>query len=108
MANKKKILFACSSNLDRSPAAVSLFKNSLVYEAKSCGILPHAETCVSEELIRWADTIFCMEEIHKAHLLRNFKEARMKEIRVLSVDSTFLRNDPKLKEVLKEKLKGFL
>lgn len=106
---KKHLLFVCSSNLDRSPAAVSLFKDSQKYEAKSCGILPHSRTLVSKEAISWANTIFCMEDIHKFHIIKHFPEAFDKELIVLNIPNDFMRNDEELLRVLREKLgeRGF-
>jgi predicted protein tyrosine phosphatase len=102
---KKHLLFVCSSNLDRSPCAEALFKDSKDYEAKSCGILPHAERVISEEALVWADVVFCMEDVHKFHILKHFPEARGKEIVVLGVGSEFCREDPRLEGVLRQKLK---
>ena len=105
---KRHLLFVCSSNLDRSPASASLFKDNKKYESKSCGILPHAETVISEEAIKWADIIFCMEHEHKAFIFENFQKAIKKEIIVLNVPNTFERNNPELIDTLKNKLANFL
>ena len=101
---KTRLLFVCSSNLDRSPAAAELFAGSKKYEAKSCGILPHSETVISKEAIKWADKIYCMESVHRDFIVQNFKEARGKDIEILNIPSNLCRNDPKLIEILKEKL----
>jgi len=101
---KTHLLFVCSSNLDRSPAAESLFEGSKKYEAKSCGILPHAETVISKEAILWADKIFCMESVHKDFIMQNFDEAKGKKIEILNIPNNLCRNDPKLIALLKEKL----
>jgi len=101
----KHLLFVCSSNLDRSPAAAGLFDGSKRYEAKSCGILPHAETVISKEAVLWADKIFCMEHCHKAYIMQNFPESLKKEMIVLNIPNNLARNDPKLMEMLKAKLR---
>ena len=101
---KTRLLFVCSSNLDRSPAAESLFEGSKKYEAKSCGILPHSETVISKDTIRWADKIYCMEHVHKVHITQNFPEALKKEIIVLNIPNNLCRNDSKLIALLREKL----
>lgn len=99
------MLFVCSSNLDRSPCAESLFKDNVKYEAKSCGILPHAETVISKEAIKWANIIICMEDKHKFYLIEKFPLTLEKEIIVLNVSSRYLRNDPALLRILLNKLK---
>ena len=105
---RKHLLFVCSSNLDRSPVAESLFVDSDKYKSRSCGILPHAETVISKDAIKWADVIFCMEHEHKAFILENFPEALKKDIVVLGISNDFLRNDPLLISLLKEKLNKYL
>lgn len=107
---KKHLLFVCSSNLDRSPAAESLFENSLNYEAKSAGLYPHAEIVLSKKLIDWSDIIFVMNETkenHKTLLLENFPEAENKEIIVLGISNDYCRNDPELKRRLIITLKRY-
>jgi predicted protein tyrosine phosphatase len=104
---KKHLLFVCSSNIDRSVAAASLFDDNDKYEAKSCGILPHAEVKVSGQLIKWADIIFCMEHEHKAFLRDNFKDALDKEVAVLNMPRSYVRNDWELKRILRGKLSRF-
>lgn len=108
---KKRLLFVCTSNLDRSPAAESLFKGSGKCEARSCGLLPHSDVQVSKDLVRWADVILVMDErkeMHKTLLLERFPEAWDKEIVVLGIPNTYCRNDPELERLLREKLARFM
>lgn len=104
MAN---LLFVCSSNLDRSPCAESLFENS-EHKAKSCGINPWTEIVISKEAILWSDVIFCMEHLHKAFIYDKFPEVFEKEVIVLNVQNTLCRNDPELEKVLRDKLEDYL
>ena len=104
----KNLLFICTSNLDRSPAAESLFENSKKYHVKSCGIMPHAERVISKEAVMWADEILCMEPAHAEFIMENFEEARGKKIIVLRIPNTLCRNDPRLMQELKIKLKDYL
>jgi len=101
--NKIKLLFVCSSNLDRSPAAVEIFNNHEDCEAKSCGILPHSDIEISQKLIDWAEIIYCMEEEHKHFILSNF-HAFDKKIVVLDISNEYLRNDPRLKKLIEERI----
>ena len=68
---KKHLLFICSSNLDRSPAAEELFKDSDKYESKSAGVGPFAEKKVDQDLVEWADIIFVMDEDNVKNLKKN-------------------------------------
>ena len=100
----KNLLFICSGNIDRSPCAESLFKNSEKYLAKSAGVGPLTENPVTKEMIDWADIIFVMEDEHKRLLFEQIPNAREKEIRCLDISNEFLRYDSELEKVLREKL----
>ena len=60
---------------------------------------------MTKDLVDWADKIFVMEDWHKEELLKQFKEARNKDIEILNVNNDYLRYDPELEKVLREKLK---
>ena len=108
---KQHLLFICSSNLDRSPAAEELFNDSERYEAKSAGVGPFAENKVNQELVEWADIIFVMDEDnerHKSLLLEQVPDALDKEIVILKISNDFKRYNPKLERMLRERLGGWL
>lgn len=96
-----KLLFVCTGNLDRSPTAEELFKGK--YETKSCGVSLGAPVRLTKRLIRWADRIFCMQEIHKEVVLELCPEAGDKLI-VLDIEDSYWKNDPQLIKELKEKV----
>ena len=100
---KKKILFICSGTRDRSPCAASLIPGS-----KFAGVGPLTETPVTKELVDWADLIVCMEHEHKASLYEQFSKAMEKDIQVLNVSNDYLRFDPELEKILRDKLQGYL
>jgi predicted protein tyrosine phosphatase len=101
---KERILFVCSENKNRSPTAESLYENSTRYEARSCGISQASAQPVTEELIKWADKIIVMESWHADTLLERFPGLRGKEIINLNVPDIFIRDDPRLVKLLKERL----
>ncbi|MBM3200446.1 protein tyrosine phosphatase [Candidatus Woesearchaeota archaeon] len=100
-----KLLFVCTGNLDRSPTAEELFKGE--HETKSCGISLGAPVRLTKNLITWADKVFCMEKIHEEIVLQLCPEAKNKTI-VLGITDSYFKNDPKLKEELKEKVEKHL
>ena len=104
---KTRLLFICTGAIDRSPAAVSLFKHHAKYEAKCAGLGALTETPITKELINWADIIFAMEHEHKVLLLNKFPETS-KEIKVLNIPNQYLRHDSELTRLLKLKLSDFL
>jgi len=102
----KRVLFVCSGNLDRSPTAEALLRGKEGLDVKSAGTWKNAHTVVSKELIDWADMIFAMEEHHK-EVLREIDPKSGKKIIVLGVGDNYLKNDPELVNVLKEKLSKY-
>jgi len=103
---KEKILFVCTGNIDRSPTAEEMFRGKLGILVKSAGTSPEAPNRVSVELINWADKIFVMEEEHKKEIIRILPEAAQKTI-VLGIPDLFKRNQPELKQLIRERLKKY-
>ncbi|MBS7630502.1 phosphotyrosine protein phosphatase [Candidatus Bathyarchaeota archaeon] len=102
----EKILFVCTGNIDRSPTAEEMFKGKPGFSVKSAGTSPEAPNKISAELINWADKIFAMEEEHKREIIRIVPEAVQKTI-VLGIPDVFKRNQPELKRLIQERLKGY-
>lgn len=110
---KKHFLFVCTSNLDRSKLAEKLFENSEKVEARSCGLFAFGQDAnkVTNELIKWAGTIFVMDEKtekHKTQLLEKFPIAKDKEVMVLEISRDLAEDKEELEKVLREKLGYFL
>lgn len=110
---KKHFLFICTSNLDRSKIAENLFENSDKVEARSCGLFAFGKGTqeVTNELIKWAGTIFVMDENtekHKTQLLEKFPVAEDKEIMVLGITREMSQDKQELEKALREKLGYFL
>ncbi len=107
---KKKLLFVCSENLNRSPTAESLFKNNKKYIAKSAGLGIFAHVQISNHSVDWADIIFVMDEEfdkHKTRLLERFPDSEDK-IKVLNIPDIYPKNNLDLISILKKKLKDYL
>ncbi len=102
---KQKLLFVCTANLQRSPTAENLVKNSDKYKAKSAGTNILSEKPINSQSIKWADKIIVMERNHKKIILKIYPEAKNKEIMVLDIPDIYIKNDPKLIRILKNKLK---
>ena len=105
---KVKLLFVCTENMERSPTAEDLFKDSRKVEAKSCGTGILARKKVNDYALRWADKIFVMEQHHKDYILEHFPFAKKKEIKVLGILDVYPRGDLELIDVLKKKLRKYL
>lgn len=108
---KEKLLFVCSANMMRSPTAEDLFKDSLLYEAKSAGILPMSVVRITQSHIDWADRIFPMSEKEDGHLtyIKKHFNIEGKAVEVLNIPNIYpQRGNQKLVRVLRKKLKQFL
>lgn len=105
---KRRLLFVCTANQQRSPTAEALFRDHPRIEARSCGTDLCAMTPCDDEQIEWADEIFCMEEGHREALLTLFPSAKQKSIHVLHVPDIYLRNDRGLIPILRERLHPWL
>ena len=103
----RKVLFVCSGNIDRSPAAEALLRGKGDFQVKSVGTWVGARKVVSKELISWADMIFVMEEHHREALKQIDVRADTKIV-VLGIDDHYLKGDPELARILKERLSKYL
>jgi len=100
---RMRVLFVCSDNSVRAPTAVDMLKDRKDLKVRSAGTLPSADAPLTEELVKWADKILVMENEHKDYIVKNYPEAEAKTV-VLNVEDRYKRDDPALKEVLKQKL----
>ena len=99
-----KLLFVCSANKRRSQTAEYLYSNRPGLEVTSAGVAPFAETPVSDELLRWADVILCMESRHQQIIEEKFADAISgKVIDYLDIPNVFDRKNPSLEELIIEK-----
>lgn len=104
----KNYLFVCTFNQQRSPTAEEvcthiLKQKKLQGNVKSAGTNNDAINKISLELIKWADRIFVMEQHHKEVILKIDPKSKNK-IMVLNIKDIFLRDDPLLVRIIKEKL----
>jgi len=103
------ILFVCSRNKWRSRTAEKIFKDHGHYNVKSAGTESSAQVRVTEQLLKWADKIFVMEEKHKSRMLMDFEDiANKKEIIVLGIEDEYKFMDPELIEILKISVQPYL
>ncbi|TFF89510.1 MAG: phosphotyrosine protein phosphatase [Promethearchaeota archaeon] len=100
-----KLLFVCTANSDRSPTAEEVFKDK--HETKSAGIFERSNTVLTRALIKWADKIFCMQEVHKEVALEIEPNA-VDKIIVLGIEDIYSRGDPILIKELKKKVGKYL
>lgn len=103
---KTHLLFLCSRNRRRSPAAEALFKHHPLYSARSAGTENGARIKVTACHLGWADVVFCMERKHADRLRDRFpEEIAGKRIVILRVPDDYPgADDPALIEHLRDAL----
>ena len=107
--DRLNVLFVCSRNQWRSPTAERIWRNSSDLSVRSAGTSPNAKRQVSEADLRWADTIFVMEEKHKSRLLAAWgKVVEHKPMHVLDVPDDYKYMDPELVEELRSSVGAIL
>ena len=103
------VLFICSRNQWRSPTAEKIWRNHPALCVRSAGTSPNARHHVSEQDIRWAETIFVMEEKHKSRLLAEYgRVVENKPIHVLDIPDDYQYMDPGLVEELRNAVGAIL
>tara|TARA_S200000501_G_scaffold345766_1_gene358676 strand:+ start:1259 stop:1564 length:306 start_codon:yes stop_codon:yes gene_type:complete len=99
-----KLLFVCTANKHRSPTAQLMFRDHYGYEALSAGLSPDSQQVVDQELVDWADKVFCFEDRQKKKLKKRFGVRAVN----LAVPDEYDFNDADLVEVLRQKVPQFL
>jgi predicted protein tyrosine phosphatase len=102
---RKKVLFVCSANVDRSPTAEKIYRREPSLNVRSAGTLSYARVPVSAELIEWADCVCVMQPSHLRSIGENFPEAsRGKELVCLDVPDVHRYMSAALVSAIREKM----
>lgn len=80
-----------------------MFASEPQLSVRSAGTSPKAKRTVSENDVRWADSILVMETKHRDRLRASFRDAMQhKTIHVLDIPDEFEFMDPELVELLED------
>ena len=94
--NNPNLLFVCEANAQRSPTFEKWFKkNRPQYNVKSTGTAhgyPHALT---EELLQWADTVWCMDLEQCKFIDRKFPDF-IRKVKIVGCSDQYNRMSPQL------------
>jgi len=99
---KKKILFVCSANLNRSPTFEKYFKKILPkkdWEVRSAGIWHGVLYQVNEEILEWADKVFVMDMSHYFFIFKHYYEYIDKVV-VVGISDEYNPDEDKLIELI--------
>lgn len=103
------LLFVCSENRLRSPAAEELFSKYSGVSAIGAGTNADAETAVSGDLIEWADVVLVMERSHRNKISKKYKEQlKGKRLVCLDIPDIYARMDPELVKLLETRVKRYI
>ena len=102
---RRKLLFVCAQNRNRSFTAEQMFRRSRHYDVRSRGVARDARIRLTESDIRWADAIFVMEKNHKNRITKAFRPILGgKKIVCLFIDDVYDPMEEALVQVLRERL----
>lgn len=103
------LLFICTINRMRSCTAETLYAADTALKVKSAGIAPTAPTQITPELLRWADKVFVMENLHRAFISEKFPEIDLSnKIIVLGIPDFYYYMEPELIDLLRERIDPYL
>ena len=97
----KKVLCVCSAGLLRSPTIAWILSNH-GYNTRAAGVNDYALIQVDPVLIEWADLIICADREHSIRM--KDEHQCKKDIIVLHVPDQYAFRDPKLVEIITQKL----
>lgn len=108
MGERKKYLFVCYANENRSPTAEAVCRSmakeyGLAIEAESAGMSPASNRPVTKATAEEAERIFVMEGDMKTELVRRYGVPAGKII-CLNIPDIYPRFDPQLEMILEEEL----
>ena len=104
-----RLLFICSQNKWRSLTAERLFDEHPHYQARSAGTEPGARVRVTAGHLGWAEVVFVMERRHTDRLRKRFEaEMKGKPLIILRIPDAYQFQDPRLIELLRQKLRPHL
>jgi predicted protein tyrosine phosphatase len=103
------LLFICTVNRMRSCTAETIYATNPAYNVKSAGIAPSAPNQVTPELLRWADKIFVMENLHRTFIVERFPDIDIsRKLIVLGIPDFYYYMEPELIDLLRAKIDPLL
>jgi predicted protein tyrosine phosphatase len=110
-----RVLFVCTANISRSPAAEEVFRvlswglpGQRAYDARSAGTDPNpGGRAITRADVEWADVICVMETHHAEFIEQRWPDSRGK-IRVFGVPDVYQPGDDDLRDVLAQHIRALL
>jgi predicted protein tyrosine phosphatase len=103
------LLFICTVNRMRSCTAETLYSTNPKYSVRSAGIAPTATRQVTADLLKWADRVFVMENMHRAFISEKFPGLDLEnKLIVLGIPDYYYYMEPELVDLLRSKIDPLL
>lgn len=107
MAGKRKVLFVCTANQQRSPTAERLYQDDPRFEVRSGGTDALFGRRVTPEDLEWADLVVVMEDRHERRIRSEFPQsAENTEVVVLDIPDVYQFMDQRLQREIKERFEA--
>ena len=102
----KKVLTVCSAGILRSATAAHILSaDPYNFNTRNVGIESYALIPVTEDLLRWADEIVCMQKEHEILVLKKMLAWTIPEKRIitLNIEDIYEYRHPELVRLIIEK-----
>jgi predicted protein tyrosine phosphatase len=97
---KKRLLFVCAANIQRSPSFESWFKeNKPQYDVSSAGIYWGYPIQVNEEILEWADKVYLMDLSQEMFIARRYPEY-LRKCEIVGISDQYSRDSNEIKELI--------
>ncbi len=108
-APAKRVLFVCRLNRHRSATAERIFCKRKDLDVRSAGTQEDAMVRVNARMLEWADIIFAMDPTQVEALQRMFPaHPGLERVVCLDIDDVYMFLEPRLVELLQEKVPQYL
>jgi len=105
----RRVLFICRLNRHRSATAERIFCKRRDLDVRSAGTEKDAMVQVNTRMLEWADVIFTMDSQQRRSLEQMFPaHPALQRLTCLDIQDVFTFLDPKLVELLEERVKAHL
>jgi len=109
LERKRKILFVCTANQQRSPTAERMYTDDPRFEVRSAGTHAFPGNDITVQTLTWADTVVVMEERHAREIRTRFpSEAEETEIVVLDIPDVFEYMDQRLQREIRDRFEAMV
>ena len=99
------VLFVCNQAQHRSPTAEEIFSEK--YDTNCAGIYSEDKP-VTAQLMKWADTIVCMEEVQRKWIVENYGKYTLSiRLVVLEIPDVYRYMQEELITQLQNKMKQY-